>query len=145
MNVGPRFGQVNFNVGATSYSSLTGTNSEFDRNLEITIHEVTHVLGFSGFAMEYWFQPGTTTFYGPGGLSSITTSGTTVRGISTTNLLFSPNVLSVAQAHYGCPTLTGMLLENQGGGGSLGSHWERTILNNEIMNAIASSTDAYYS
>jgi hypothetical protein len=38
-----------------------------------------------------------------------------------------------------------MLLENQGSAGSLGSHWERTILNNEIMNAIASNTDAYFS
>jgi hypothetical protein len=102
------------------------------------------VLGFSGSAMQYWFQPGTTTFYGAS-LSSILTTGTTVRGISTTNVLFSPTVLQVARDHYNCPSMTGMLVENQGSIGSLGSHWERTILNNEIMNAIASNTDAYYS
>ncbi len=53
--------------------------------------------------------------------------------------------MQAAKDHFGCSTLTGMLLENQGAGGSLGSHWERTIFNNEIMNAIASNTDAYYS
>jgi proprotein convertase subtilisin/kexin type 5 len=145
LNAGPRFGQVNFNIGATCYNNLSGSNFEFDRNLEITIHEVTHVLGFSGSAMQNWFQPGTTTMYGAAGVNTIVTSGTTVRGISTTNVLSSPNVLQVARDHYGCPGLTGMLIENQGGGGSLGSHWERTILNNEIMNAIASNTDAFYS
>ena len=36
-------------------------------------------------------------------------------------------------------------MENQGGSGSIGSHWERTILNNEIMNAVNSNADAYYS
>ncbi len=60
-------------------------------------------------------------------------------------MLFSPTVLQVARDHYNCPSMTGMLVENQGSAGSLGSHWERTILNNEIMNAIASNTDAYFS
>ncbi len=53
--------------------------------------------------------------------------------------------MQAARDHYGCDDLEGMLLENQGSDGSLGSHWERTILNNEIMNAVNSNTDAYYS
>ncbi len=38
-----------------------------------------------------------------------------------------------------------MLLENQDSQTGLGSHWERTILNNEIMNAYPSPVDAYFS
>jgi hypothetical protein len=95
LNAGPRFGLVNFNVGSSEYSSFTSTDYEFDRNLEITIHYITHVLGFSAAAMEFWFQPGTTTFYGAS-LNTILTTGTTVRGISTTNVLSSPNVLQAA-------------------------------------------------
>lgn len=102
------------------------------------------MLGFSGSSMQYWFKPGTQTYYGAD-VNTILTTGTTVRGISTTNVLYSPNVLAVARAHYNCPTLTGMLIENQGGAGSLGSHWEKTILMNEVMNAIASNVDAKYS
>jgi hypothetical protein len=95
LNAGPRFGLVKFNVGSSRYNAIKGTDFEFDRNLDITIHYVTHVLGFSAAAMKYWFQPGTTTIYG-NSLNSIVTTGTTVRGISTTNVLSSPNVLQAA-------------------------------------------------
>ena len=33
-----------------------------------------------------------------------------------------------AQAHFGCPTLSGVELENQGGSGTMLSHWEKRIL-----------------
>jgi hypothetical protein len=38
-----------------------------------------------------------------------------------------------------------MLLENQGSASDIGSHWERTILNNEIMNAIPSDRQGFFS
>jgi hypothetical protein len=38
LNVGPRFGEVKFNVDSLAYNPLKGTNIEFDRNLEYTIH-----------------------------------------------------------------------------------------------------------
>ena len=54
-------------------------------------------------------------------------------------------MLKAAQEHYGCATLTGMLLENQGVAATQGSHWERTIFNNEIMNPIPSNAVSFYS
>jgi hypothetical protein len=45
--------------------------------------------------MEYWFKPGTTTFYGDS-LNTILTTGATDRGISTNYFLSSPNVLQAA-------------------------------------------------
>ena len=32
------------------------------------------------------------------------------------------------RAHFNCPTLGGVELENQGGSGTAGSHWEKRIL-----------------
>ena len=32
-----------------------------------------------------------------------------------------------ARAHFGCPTLPGLEIENQGGTGTAGSHWEKRI------------------
>lgn len=40
--------------------------------------------------------------------------------------------------------MQGMQLENQGSSGSLGSHWERTLIQNEIMTAQAISTDSVF-
>jgi len=45
----------------------------------------------------------------------------------------SPEVLRTAREHYNCPTIERIEFENQGGVGSLGSHWERRIFGNEIM------------
>ncbi|KRX08706.1 hypothetical protein PPERSA_08017 [Pseudocohnilembus persalinus] len=80
-----------------------------------------------------WAEFTTDKYYGYNGGSAPTTIST-VRGISST-YLSTPNVLAAAKEHYGCPTALGMLLENQGGSGSAGSHWERTILQNEFMTA----------
>ncbi len=38
LNAGPRFGEVLFNIGSTTYNDLKGTNFEFDRVLETTLH-----------------------------------------------------------------------------------------------------------
>jgi len=35
--------------------------------------------------------------------------------------------------HFNCPTLEGGYLENEGGTGSAGSHWERKIFFNEVL------------
>ena len=123
LNSGPRFGTINFNTAHTYYSSITTINSfEFDRLVEIVIHEMTHVLGFSYSAIPQWFQPGTTIPYGASVSTILSTA--TVRSISGSPILSSPEVLAYAKAYYGCTTLTGMYLENQGGAGNVGSHWE---------------------
>ena len=48
-------------------------------------------------------------------------------------LLFTPKVLSYVRNHFNCPSLTGVPLENEGGQGSIGSHWEKDIFYNEYM------------
>jgi hypothetical protein len=38
LNAGPRFGAVYFNIGSGTYREPKGTNFEFDRVLETTLH-----------------------------------------------------------------------------------------------------------
>jgi hypothetical protein len=55
------------------------------------------------------------------------------RNINTT-ILKTPKVTQTAKDHYNCSSLKGMQLENQGNSATIGSHWEKSILFNEIMN-----------
>lgn len=54
-------------------------------------------------------------------LATATIGGRTVRRI------VSPKVASVAQAHFGCATLPGAQLEDDGGLGSALTHWEYNL------------------
>lgn len=48
-------------------------------------------------------------------------------GKNETLALLTPNVLRVAREHFGCDTLTGAELEDDGVGGSAYSHWEERV------------------
>ena len=48
-------------------------------------------------------------------------------------MLSTPKLMETARSYYGCPNVQGMEVENDGQPGTIGSHWERTIMNNEIM------------
>merc|ERR1712110_72831 len=45
-----------------------------------------------------------------------------------------PKVIDFAKKYFGCDSVEGVPLENGGGQGSAGSHWEKTIFPQEIMN-----------
>lgn len=93
------------------------------------IHELIHVLGFSGGMISYWkninnnLLPHIDPLYVG-----------TIRGIQT-YVLATPKIKELVRAYYGSSDLIGMQLENQGGSGSMGSHWETTLLFGEIMTA----------
>eukprot|EP00658_Telonema_sp_P-2_P019552 TRINITY_DN1771_c0_g3_i1.p1 TRINITY_DN1771_c0_g3~~TRINITY_DN1771_c0_g3_i1.p1 ORF type:complete len:804 (+),score=194.04 TRINITY_DN1771_c0_g3_i1:161-2572(+) len=48
------------------------------------------------------------------------------------------NTLAAAQTQFGCSSLSGVELENQGTSGSFGSHWEKRIFGDELMTAVVS-------
>ncbi|KAJ1624123.1 hypothetical protein T492DRAFT_912026 [Pavlovales sp. CCMP2436] len=50
----------------------------------------------------------------------------------------SPRVAAAARAQFGCESLRGALLEDGGGSGSAGSHWESRLFRDEYMTAAAS-------
>lgn len=50
----------------------------------------------------------------------------------------SPRVAAAARSHFGCGSLQGAHLEDGGGTGSAGSHWESRLFRDEYMTAAAS-------
>ena len=48
-------------------------------------------------------------------------------------LLKTPRLLARAREHFGCPTLEGVDVEDDGGSGTAGSHWDRRKTMNEFM------------
>ena len=85
----------------------------------LLLHEITHILVFHNYLFDYFpTQPATTTQI--------------VDGIERT-FLITPNVIKMAQRHFGCDTLIGLELENQGLKGTVGSHWEGRLMSGDYM------------
>lgn len=98
--------------------------SDYETKLNVLIHEVTHVLGFSNSLMKYWKKSGVAY------LDSELTKTVTLRGASKT-LLITPNVLAKVQEN--CGSAEGAELEDQGGSSTSLSHWEMRAFFNDIM------------
>lgn len=58
--------------------------------------------------------------------------------------LATPNLLAFARKFYNCDSWNVVPLENDGGGGTAASHFERTLFYNEGMTG-STSTDMTYS
>lgn len=117
----PNFGQLNINpayLDVNNFRALSDT----------LIHEIFHIMGFS---------PTLIPFFVDDNLKYVPLSDTVELNNSKSRIvgIKSPTVLSVARKHYNCPYIKSVNLENEGGEGSIGAHWERNILMNEIMTA----------
>ena len=89
----------------------------------VFIHELTHAFGFLADAFQYF----------PGGeqnsIFSRIDSNDIIRSFVKTK-----RVVEFAKKYYGCDSIEGVEVENQGiGGGQAGSHWEGRILFGEYM------------
>ena len=82
----------------------------------LLMHEISHVLGF-GFS---FFQE----------LNFIYTEN---KDGVIKNYLNSPKVVKRAKLHFNCENIKGVELENQGGSGSAGSHWEARYMLGDYM------------
>ena len=78
----------------------------------ILLHEITHVLVFSPYIFENLHL------------------NRTINGMS---YIISKNVVTQAQKHFDCNSLIGVPLENQGGTGSAGAHWESRYMLGDYM------------
>lgn len=92
------------------------------------IHEIHHVLGFDTTAMTRFIDP-VTEFLRPAGwvLTSM------AMGLSNVSAVHTPTVLQVAREYFGCLTLEGVPIEDGGGAGTSGSHWEKRVLMTEFI------------
>ena len=113
--------------------STTGyCDGNFKRVLGVAVHEIVHALGFSSSSWDRFVE------YPRNKL--IETDATT--GV---NKIISPNVVAKVRDQFGCSQNTGAEIENYGGSGTAGSHWEKRIIANEFMNPQAVENPVIFS
>lgn len=89
----------------------------------VVLHEMMHALGY-GTIFNYMKDM---------------VQNTTVNEMKFQQIV-SPKVVDIAKKHFGCDSLNGVLLENDGGEGTANSHWEITLYSGELMVGWISST-----
>ena len=120
-------GRNNVVAGRTVVNSYYFNNMDFETQLITMIHEVTHLLGFSNSLYSYYKKDdGSSYFYHE------VTEEITIRG-TTKTILKTPNLLQKAREVFGCPSLQGVELEEMGGSGTAGSHWDRRVMYGDYM------------
>jgi len=154
----PTFGHVNF---CPNEVKPTANVQERTHDLSTAIHEIFHILGFSSNAFPFYREPdgtprtprcpgaeGCGSQFNPGApplsngeyLVSSNTVAVSTNSYGSVRKLVTPEVVRVAQQHFACDTLDGIELENEGGSGTAGSHWEKRQMINEFMVGILSSS-----
>ena len=104
------YGEIVLN---TNQNYLTNPVS---KNLIVIIHELLHLVGISS-----------TYFNRLGHVKSAYRRNKQVQQIQT------PKLLEFARNYFNCQSLTGVELEDQGGTGSTGSHWEMRVAMQDMM------------
>eukprot|EP00879_Flechtneria_rotunda_P025446 GHRR01027043.1.p1 GENE.GHRR01027043.1~~GHRR01027043.1.p1 ORF type:complete len:293 (+),score=118.28 GHRR01027043.1:88-879(+) len=93
------------------------------RLVEVLVHEMIHVLGFGSTHYQHWMGPDGK-LYGEKNL---------VKQVGNRPYLATPKVAAVARAYFGCSSLPGAPLENEGPSFSAISHFEYRLLQRELM------------
>lgn len=118
----PTVGRINMNP-----HHLSSNPKVWKKQFTTVLHEAFHIMGFSRSLYKYYIDPVT--------LKRKEESDTYVQksGGKFPYIIRSPKVLAFAREHFKCPDLDGVPVEDGGGAGSAGSHWEKVVLGNEIM------------
>lgn len=96
------------------------------------MHEIFHVLGFNEDLYGEYYNPVTRSKIP---LSDVLLNDE-INGLKR-KLIKTPKVLEAAKKHFNCNSLKGVELENQGGAGTVGSHWESRTMLGEVMMGIS--------
>ena len=96
------------------YNSDLSESEEFCEKL--LLHEISHVLGFHPFHFE-----------------NLNLIKTETRNDLNYSYIASPKVLEKARIHFNCQNIKGIPLEDQGGEGSVGAHWEARYMLGDYM------------
>jgi hypothetical protein len=110
----PIVGRVNIDPEHLDFSSAAG----YEQQIDTVVHEMMHALGFSSAMFAIPSRYGTTTRRGKP-VKQLVTNG----------------IVAEARDFTGCASLDGVELEDEGTGGSVGSHLERRLYKDELMTA----------
>jgi hypothetical protein len=128
-------------AGHLNYSPASlSVGSKLDSQIGTTLHEISHSLGFSGGKFSEFYDPTGPDKRAP--LANVFGSAVAVGG-TPRKVIKTPRVLDYVRKHFDCPTLEGAEIEDAGGDGTAGSHWEKRVFFNEYMTGSASSDPVF--
>ncbi len=113
-------------VGFSPQISFAKKNSVYYNSL-LVLHEINHVMSFHSELFQNFVDANNN----PIPFSKVVINKT-VNGVAR-QMLATPKVVAAAQKYFGCSTMAGVELENQGGEGTAGSHWEERIMAGDYM------------
>ncbi|KAG1654089.1 hypothetical protein FOA52_007450 [Chlamydomonas sp. UWO 241] len=112
----------------------------FEDLVSTILHEFVHALGFSNTVYRMYVDNSNTEL----GVANVSAELVPSAGNRGGTYIKTPKVLLAVREQFGCPGLQGAMLEDNGGDGSAGSHWEYELFQGDIMMATASA-DASFS
>ncbi|KNC54016.1 uncharacterized protein AMSG_09673 [Thecamonas trahens ATCC 50062] len=129
---------ANINFGPSNLKPQTPVDPS---ELGTAIHELVHGLGFTatgktGFAKFLDLATNTTRPEAQVIGATVTVGSTNSYSYDAIN---TTAALAEARAHFGCNSLAGVPLEQQGGLGTARSHWEKRVFWNELMTGTSSA------
>eukprot|EP00210_Caulerpa_lentillifera_P007656 g7307.t2 len=104
-------------------SSLSVDPAEFQQQLEVVIHELIHSLVFTESLFEKFIDDKGVVIPLERVVENSIRDGKSVKKIIT------PTVVEKTREHFSCPSVTGAELEDEGGAGTAGNHWETRLFN----------------
>ena len=125
LNKRPIAGVVDINVATMDNVTQPYRNA----HIATIIHEVYHILGFTS---DYYDK-----FIDANG--AIIAKSNVVKAVTSgkfSKMIVTPKVLAWAKTYYGCNTMDGVPLENNGDSGTAESHWEKFIAASEVMGPV---------
>jgi len=122
-NSRPLIARMLFNLAYTS--DATGDALAHEKNVYLTIHEMIHAFGFTSSNFANFIDSNGKT------LKNVVKQ-VSVNGVVKSFLDVEP-LTSNLRKFYGCSTLPGAMLEDDGGAGTAGSHFERRAFLYEVM------------
>jgi len=116
-------GYTNFN--RNMFKPANGDVLVHEKNSYLLIHEMLHALAISRDAFGFYID-------GNGRKRTGHIKTKTIAGV-TQSYIDIPVLTNKIRKFYGCSTAPGLLLENNGEGGTAGSHYERKTFTYEVM------------
>ena len=101
--------------------------NSFEKQMMTVIHELTHLLGFTKGVYKYFRKSN-----GEPYLENELYETVEIRGVEKTTIK-GQRVLEKAREALGCEELQGVELEDYGGDGTVGSHWDKRMMYNDYM------------
>jgi len=98
------------------------SNAALQSTVDTMTHEILHALGFTSALYPYYMDASGN----PRGNSAFSNTDSKVA-------LLTPKVVQAAKDHFTCSSLTSAAIEDNGGSGTAGSHWEYSQFMGDVM------------